>query len=119
MRARQQTRASCRVRDAATRFGRKGGLSISAGPPQGRKRDIRGGKRISRRSGGRWRLGVDGSARSLSIVFAVGSELQPANQQGRQDVLGLIVRPNADPTASRGNVRVIMRRNIVLTPVTR
>jgi hypothetical protein len=52
-------------------------------------------------------------------VLAVSFDFEAANEQRRKDVFGLIVRPYTDATATRRNVRVIMGRDLVLTPVSR
>jgi hypothetical protein len=52
-------------------------------------------------------------------VLAVSFDFEAANEQRRKDVFGLIVRPYADATATRRNVRVIMGRDVVLTPFSR
>src|ERR1051326_8098990 len=61
------------------------------------------------------------SPRRLSLFFAltVGPNLQTTDEQCGQDVLGLIIHPDADAATARGNVSVIGRRNAVLTPVCR
>jgi hypothetical protein len=56
---------------------------------------------------------------ALRLVLAIGPDLQAADEQRRQDVFGLVIRPDADATAPWRNVRVIMRRDVVLTPVSR
>jgi hypothetical protein len=38
-------------------------------------------------------------SRPLRFVLAVGPDLQAADEQRRQDVFGLVIRPNADATA--------------------
>jgi len=54
---------------------------------------------------------------TLFWPLAVGSGFQPADKQSRQDVLGLIVRPDADPPATRRNLSMIVRRDIILAAV--
>jgi hypothetical protein len=56
---------------------------------------------------------------ALRHVLAVRLDLNTADEQRRQNGFGLIVRPNADATATRGNVCVIMRWDLVLTTVGR
>jgi len=52
---------------------------------------------------------------ALRLVLAVRLDLNTADEQRRQNGFGLIVRPNADATATRGNVCVIMRWDLVPT----
>jgi hypothetical protein len=50
-------------------------------------------------------------------MLAVGPDLQSADEQRRQNVFSFVIRPNADPATTRRNVRVIMRWDIVFTPI--
>ena len=54
---------------------------------------------------------------ALCCTLTVGPDFQAADKQGGQDVLGFVVRPDTDAAATRGNVSVIMRRNLVLASV--
>jgi len=55
----------------------------------------------------------------LRLVFAVGLHLKAADEQCRQDVLSLVIGPNADATSAWRDMRVIVGRNFVLTTVGR
>ena len=55
----------------------------------------------------------------LRLVLTVGFDLEAADEQCRQDILSLVIGPDADATTTWRNVGVIMRRNIVLTTVGR
>jgi hypothetical protein len=52
-------------------------------------------------------------------VVTVGFDLKSADEKGRQNVLSLIIRPNADPAATRRDVCVIMRWDIIFATVSR
>jgi hypothetical protein len=52
-------------------------------------------------------------------VVTVGFDLKSADEKGRQNVLSLIIRPNADPAAAGRDVCVIVRWDIIFTTVSR
>lgn len=52
-------------------------------------------------------------------TLAIRAHFKVADQQRREDVFRFVIRPNTNASASRGNVRVIVRRNIVFAAVCR
>ncbi len=54
---------------------------------------------------------------ALRLVLTVGLDLKPADKQGRQNVLSLVIGPNADASARWRDMGVIVRRNIVLAAI--
>ena len=65
----------------------------------------------------RWNGVITGRNTELFRPLSVRSYLQSTDEQGREDVLRLVVSPDADATTGRGNMRVIVRRHIILAPV--
>lgn len=52
-------------------------------------------------------------------MLTVRLYLEAADEQCRKDVLGFVIRPNADATATGRNVGMIVRWNFVLTAIGR
>ena len=54
---------------------------------------------------------------ALRLVLTVGLDLKPADKQGWQNVLSLVLGPNADASARWRNMGVIVRRNIIIAAI--
>jgi hypothetical protein len=55
----------------------------------------------------------------LLFMVPVGPDFEPADEQCRQNVFGLVIGPYAHTSPAGRNVGVVMRRNIIFTTVSR